>query len=430
MFRHRFITFFAIWAIASWAGGAEIRFPYVATVDVDGEQIRSGPGLNFYPTMKMNRGDRVTVHRHDPGGWFMIGPPPGSFSWIRADYIQQTARDRGILTANSVIVRVGSSISEQRDFSTFQRRLSKGDVVEILGEEVLQDEAGPTRMFKIKPPASEWRWIAGKAVVTAPSLPASPPPIANSPDNNSLAQSNSPMAGTRNNPSGKEARPPRIETVAPELAATRLDAIDESFRAMLRREPSEWDLASLERSYTDLEQAADSPTTALQVARRLEAISRYQKIQQDYREFYRLASEGRQRDAQLLTTQQQAEESARTSGDTSFPTAPASPRPGSTPANQPAQPNTPQPNTPQMVGAGIVQRIQGATQGQLQFVLVSPEGKRLAYLQPTVGVDLNRWVGQETGLYGDRSARPELNSDLILVRNVQAVQLRRAPPKQ
>ena len=66
------------------------KFPYEAVVDLDSEYVRSGPGPNFYPTDKLPRGAKVMVHRHDPGGWCMIAPPVGSFSWILAKNVKKT----------------------------------------------------------------------------------------------------------------------------------------------------------------------------------------------------------------------------------------------------------------------------------------------------------------------------------------------------
>ena len=41
--------------------------------------VRSGPGRNYYPTDKLDKGEKVEVYRHDPGGWYAIRPPRNSF---------------------------------------------------------------------------------------------------------------------------------------------------------------------------------------------------------------------------------------------------------------------------------------------------------------------------------------------------------------
>ena len=60
--------------------------PFEAIVQsAPGEEVyaRSGPGKErFYPTTKLANGQKVTVRRKDPGGWFMIDPPEGSFTSV------------------------------------------------------------------------------------------------------------------------------------------------------------------------------------------------------------------------------------------------------------------------------------------------------------------------------------------------------------
>ena len=105
------------------AGAEDRKYPYQAIVEIDGEYVRSGPGQSFYPTDKLKKGDKVTVHRHDPGGWCMIAPPPGSFSWIRSDYVQRSGESGGVLKANNVVVHIGSALNPD-EFTTIQGNLS------------------------------------------------------------------------------------------------------------------------------------------------------------------------------------------------------------------------------------------------------------------------------------------------------------------
>src|SRR5689334_2023389 len=107
------------------AAAPKVAFPYEATIEADETYVRSGPGSKYYPTGKLKRGQRVTVQRHDPGGWHMIAPPPGSFSWVKARYIDKGASDRGTANSSNVVVRVGSFESDIREM--FQRKLAQGD---------------------------------------------------------------------------------------------------------------------------------------------------------------------------------------------------------------------------------------------------------------------------------------------------------------
>ena len=81
---------------ASSAAGQETSFPYTAYANTDDTYVRSGPGKNYYPTDKLARGDKVEVYRHDPGGWYAVRPPRGSFSWVPARLLQPTKDGLGI----------------------------------------------------------------------------------------------------------------------------------------------------------------------------------------------------------------------------------------------------------------------------------------------------------------------------------------------
>ena len=174
-----FILFSAMMLILSdgiVVRASDRKFPYEAIVNVeDGEFVRSGPGPKYYPTVRLRKGDRVIVHRHDPGGWCMISPPPGSFSWIRAEHVQKSGKDSGVLKTNGVVVHIGSTINPE-EFTTVQANLSKSDAVEILGEKNFQFDDGPRLMYKISPVKREWRWIPRKSIVAVDALRSDPFP--------------------------------------------------------------------------------------------------------------------------------------------------------------------------------------------------------------------------------------------------------------
>ena len=131
----------------------------------DDVSVRSGPGRAFYPTSKLKVGERVTVVRHNHGGWYMIQPPADSFSWIPARTVERTEGNRGTITVNNTPARVGSDESDIRD--VVQRNLAKGEVVEIIGEKVLTNADGRKELWlKIAPPKYEWRYVLGQFVTT------------------------------------------------------------------------------------------------------------------------------------------------------------------------------------------------------------------------------------------------------------------------
>lgn len=448
-----------------FGAGDKAFAPYEAIVDLDEELVRSGPSTKYYPTLKLKRGDKVTVHRHDPGGWYMISPPEGSFSWIQADYVQRTTPDTGVLNANSVVVRVGSSLGDARD--VFQQKLSKGDQVEVLGEETFKGELGPVTMLKIKPPSQEFRWIQGRGIVPADGVrrgPAVAPldPVKRSPRPESRPGDDDPFGagpvankptGTKPNGAkaasttgpGQVAMPIAEETIsnpvsdAPaNLWSYRLVEIDNEFRRTIRQEPTTWNLTPLEQAYRQIEEEARDERLTRQVKSRLDAIERYGKIKQEYDDFEQLTSKARKRDAELLSMSQtpgSVTSAQNASGpvplnESGIPTAP-SPVPqmasGAITAATPAvgTGNSPT-NARRFDGAGVVQKSTTGPIGAPPYVLAAPNGKLLAYLQGPEGVDLEKFVGFSVGVYGKRGFNESLQADLIEARELQPVQLRPA----
>src|SRR5215472_16751951 len=139
-------------ALAAGAVAAEERqFPYTAYANSDDVYIRSGPGKNYYPTEKLSRGQAVEIYRHDPGGWYAIRPPQGSFSWVPARLLQPTTGHLATVNGDRVVSRVGSRFSDVRD--VIQVRLDRGEEVEILEIKTLTTGGQSEQWCKIAPPA-------------------------------------------------------------------------------------------------------------------------------------------------------------------------------------------------------------------------------------------------------------------------------------
>ena len=445
---------------ALFANGMVVRaedrkFPYEAIVEVeDGENVRSGPGPKYYPTDKLQKGDRVMVHRHDPGGWCMISPPPGSFSWIRAEHVQKSGKDSGVLKANGVVVHIGSAINPD-EFTTVQANLSKSDAVEILGEKNFPFEEGPRLMYKISPVKREWRWIPRKSIVAVDALRAEPfpadqpqrkkrtGPVANAEDEtftqpiSTGSSSNDGVVDATARTDKRASENAGVRRTGPDpeqmtAGRTRLNEIDEHFREMIRQEPPTWDLDSLETLYKELDEDIGVASMTSTIALRLDAVKRYRGIQKNYLEFSQISAETKQRDTQLMALQTQPGAGLQPVVGLNAippnvpPTAMATPQPTTQqqpPAQRPAQPQT-TPSAPAFDGAGIVQKMAKTFPGGPQFVLIAPDGRMLSFLTPSPGVDLSRYVGRAMGVTGQRVHRNDWNADTITVQSLQPVQLK------
>lgn len=447
-------------------------FPYEAVVKTDQVEILSG--VDFYATEKLKRGTRVMVHRHDPGGWYVIDPPSGSFSWIRADYVQVTGSRTGTLTESNVMVRVGSTLSDDRD--VYQEKLYKGDRVEILGERTFQTEDGKIRLFKIVPPKGERRWISGKHVVSLNEfsrLGNNPNTFTAPPENKSRE-----TFATQSQPSSKSKATQKKLTVtrknepfsaavpqSPEFVQKleKLEELDQHFRSMVKLDAGQWNLDQLESDYRKLQKESADTDVEYQVDQRLAAVKRYRIVKNEYDEFVKITTETTKKDRQLLAVLNQKTEKTTTPAvqpvqpaapvlraprtnrispvPTPIPfgsrtsvyrsrTVPAPfagpslrpvPHPASQLPRQVTQAHSKQ--KPLFDGAGIIQRASYRLPGAPRHVLIDSQGHVLAYLKGRWGVSLDRYLGHSVGINGPKMFRPDLRTNLIRVHAIRPVQL-------
>ena len=138
------------------------QFPYTAYANSDDVYIRSGPGKNYYPTEKLRKGEAVEIYRHDPGGWYAIRPPQGSFCWVPADALKPKGDHLATVEKDRTMCFVGTRFSNAHD--VHQVRLDKGEEVEILDIKQVGDGPNAQSWCQIAPPSGEFRWVFGKFV--------------------------------------------------------------------------------------------------------------------------------------------------------------------------------------------------------------------------------------------------------------------------
>lgn len=156
----------ALLVLCAAAPAAAQQFPYTGYVTSDDVYARSGPGKNYYPSLKLERGNTVEVYRHDPGGWYAIRPPQGSFSWVAAKYIDVGTDGIGTVRTDRVVARVGTEFGEMRD--VIQVQLDRGEELQVLEAVRVGSGAGAQTWYKVAPPAGEFRWVYGKFIANEP----------------------------------------------------------------------------------------------------------------------------------------------------------------------------------------------------------------------------------------------------------------------
>lgn len=471
---HRLILMIlTVCAIGTVAQAAPIQ-PFDAAVRSTGGEdiyVRSGPGQEkHYPTMKLKDGDKVHVLRKDPGGWFMIKPPPGSYSWILSRYVQRNGI-QGTVRENGVVVRVGAFQSTQRDVE--QVRLNSGDTVEILGEQTLDSDKGKDQWLQIKPPRGEFRWIKGSHLVelnpdgtpkvlnkvagsqfkhvpessgaqavddpqikvAGPTKPRASTPAAGPAyvtDGVAVA-SNAPKFGHAPGRKPETSDPfddlPEGAAIAPSLGQSQeqtiredLDLLDQELAQILKQPAIDWDLGAQREDLESLKELAGKSPLASQIDQRLARLDEYQ---------------GKHDSALIMAKRARASQSQGTQPlDSPDPgsTAPRVSRETQRVAPNPAAPVPSLPNSPvssgsrppsRFTGVGIVHRLPNAPPGTPRYVIAAPDRRILCYLDAAPGVNLDQYVGQAMGLTGPRGFDPQIRYDRMQVQSLTPVQLAR-----
>ncbi|MCP4172619.1 MAG: hypothetical protein GY758_17805 [Fuerstiella sp.] len=444
------------------------QFPYKARVVVEQTYVRSGGGEAFYPTAELRRDATVTVRRHDPGGWYMIDPPKGSFSWIPSKHTRRLSSDSAEVLESNVVVFVGSSFGDETH--VWQRRMMAGEKVTVLGEQQVDTLSGPKQMLKIAPPKREYRWLPGSAVI-----PVGDTARADHDRNPYAVPSNAIRPRPQQHTVGTEAEPQHDNSsVSPSKQLLKLkqireeqrqlQAIDQRFRDMIVAPPSKWKLDAVEADYRELQNGAKYKPVAGQIDLRYPAIKRYRLRKAEWDDLDRLTSETEKRDSELLATQFNLPPITTSQMITNqqfvggpqppvfgpqlqpipehsplpFPSIPnettiGSTTPGLTVPGVPEGPQSPTtkvgnngassiPASSRYIGAGVIQRGTGTE--QKTYLLTSSSGKVLAHLTSTESVSLEKFVGKAVGLHGKRWFEDKTQHDAIEVSGVEAVRIR------
>ncbi len=392
---HLALTGLTLLALAAPCAAQDVTadFPYEATINGDQVIVRSGPGGSYYPTGKLKTGDRVTVHRHDPGGWFMIAPPPASFSWISADSIQVEG-SKATVTAVSTPVRVGSRFDDhERD--VVSTRLTRGDTVEVIGPPL---ETRGQQFYRIKAPRQAFRWVSGGAVAAITRASTAGP---SQRSRDTIIQATGTANGVRPAQRDKPNKSTDVRFETSPIDRKPYDALkvlDRRFGRIVSRPPAQWTLTPLENEYRTLMSQHSIPGFKSLVRQRLAAVKRYRTRQQGLLDIASLAKSTTRRDQTIKSVGHSVPHRAPTT--------------------------TPKPRAvPSFTGAGIVRPI-AAGPRLPSHVLVTPDGRLLTFLKPAPGINISAWVNRSVGVTGPRRFAKNLQADLLVVQSLQPVRLK------
>jgi len=414
--------------VGSEAAGAE-QFPYKANIGADDVYVRSGPGQNYYPTDKLKAGEVVEVYRHDPGGWYAIRPPEGSYTWISGRHLQWSTMTPnvpgiGTVKGEAVAARVGSRFSDIRD--VIQVRLNELEPVEVL--EKVETGNGSSVWYKIAPPSGEFRWVFGKyvdsvdpnrgirkppntdnavsqgevttvaqppseapamlAVVSDPSQGDSPQPI--EPEPLAVGPSEPANHPSEDNDSLYGTSVPR--SLSPEEFQGEMDRIGMMLSVMVAEEPTVWEFGTLQQSSDMLVKQAE---TALERGRArvlVNKIARFEDIKLRYDKVNRL------RDETETSNHQLAQLVPKDRGD----------RLGSDTEGR-------------FDGIGRLTRVKSSNLGAPRYALVDSSGDVHCYVSPAPGVNLRHYEGSRVGINGSRGYMPEQRAHHVMAQHISVL---------
>ena len=135
------------------------KFAATGIISSNAVYVRCGPGDNYYPTQKLDKGAKVKVvgAKFD---WLKIEPPEGSFCYVAKLYVDRHGDGKvGRVNKDSINVRAGSHLSALKIGILCE--LHQGEEVEIIGEE--------QEYFKINPPKGAYLFVSKRFVEPDPA---------------------------------------------------------------------------------------------------------------------------------------------------------------------------------------------------------------------------------------------------------------------
>lgn len=423
-------------ALAAVPARGQEAFPYVGYINADEVYVRSGPGDNYYPTQKLRAGDRVEVYRHDPGGWFAVRPPEGSFSWVSARYLEPGPDGLAVVRGEAVASRVGTQFSDLKQ--VIQVRLEPDEEVVLFAPQPVAAAEGQEAWYKIHPPSGEFRWIHGRYIDRRPPSAANGSAVTLTPDDERRAaplwrRSTAPPAPDWNRRAAALAEPAPAPVAAPpfedqrgavrvvsaeqdnagprfepplagevEVAAAlrparderpvreQLEDVEMELSRMLAEEPTAWSFVQLQARAEALYAQAETAVERGMVRAVLNRISAHEEL----RRRYQAIAAG---EAAIDQVQYAREELAPRVGSGSL----ASPR---------------------YDAWGYLRPV--AQIGNLNlpdYVLLDATGQAVCYLDAAPEVNLRSYLGQWVGVWGTWGYVPELRARQVTVQRAMVL---------
>ncbi len=411
------------------------QFPYKAQVIKQNAYVRSGPGLEYYPTDTLPQGQIVEVYRHDPGGWAAIRPPEGSFSWVLARQVEMGPDGLAKAKEDQVPVVVGSRLKNLQD--VVQVYLKQGEEVELLEDDPSESQKSKGVWCKIAPPSGEFRWIFSQDIsplvgdIQSPQDQIARPAGSGS---DVAGQLSSGGAATPPAPASGAGTAPGSIAIPPGSGGLSLGEFQQYLRQLelelanrVLADPPRWQLQDLHtRAEALLGQAPDSSSRS-EARQLLARIGQFLEVQ---RQYAHILLAGRLEAPKPLSSPGRVGTGNRAIGSPPLqaPTGATTPVPGAaastegiSASGQPSQTVRPPQAADRFDAVGRLTRVVSAKPGAPTYALLDERGEVVCYLTPAPGINLHPLEGKWIAVTGVTGLMLEPRAKHVAVKQVALV---------
>lgn len=389
-----------VWAmILGCLAVGDDAYPRAAYVDRDHVELLDEPNDAAFSTGRLFRGQKVTIRRAGPPGWATLDPPPGSFSYID----QNDVEDEG-LTVARVIVKY-AAVRTGRDRAGLpgppRSTLREGAKVKLLDRRplVLRRPGEVRTWLAIEPPRAEVRFVREECLSDIPPVAQDE---ARAPRDRLVSGGVdlAPPSLRSRRPSPETQHRPRIEIdrqfvslvkpagdepVSPDLAAT-LSRVTDAHQRILAGPMDRWDLRAVEIEYQTLLRGATGSDRRV-LEERLRLVKRQTETADAMRRMETLLTRSRSRDHKVDEVQELATD----------------PRKGK----------------PSYDAIGLLQSTSKLVDGRQVHALLGDDGSVVAYLLVPPGLPVKPYLFQQVGVRGEGQFNESLRFKLIKVHDLE-----------
>jgi len=385
------------------AHGADRGSPQRGHVGDGGATVRCGPGDSYYATDELEPGAEVEVWQHAASGWLAIRPPASSFSLVPAASLRRVSgSDVAEVEGDEVVAWIGSRLDHAGDHR-WQVQLDRGEKVIVLGTTQLRlhKAAEDEKVVKIAPPAGEFRWIRNRDLQNPLPSKETPPsaspvrlaeyqvaaideekePVKPSPADGFVPRKvTAPVARA----ASRSTSPPRPSTAGSERAfETALRDAELQLSLMAAQPASRWDFQALRDEAQSLIDRGETTLDRARAQRLLEQVEDFDALKKR---------------SSLLR-----------GGE---PDAAAGP-PGGAEAGE-AEPLV----DPRFDGSGWLFPVYSRQRVAPPYALLDDEGRIVQFISPAPGLNLHRYLRKQIGVYGEKSAAPNVDKPHVVAHRV------------